>query len=155
MKNIEILATKFRVAIENAKNCNRFANNQCLNYFPYGCCGIATELLAKFLIENGVKEEIECIYGTYYDFSLGFPTHSWLQIGNNIIVDITGDQFIHYKVPLKFNSAVYVGPNNSFHDSFEINSKELYNHFNPANVISDLEYARKKTYYEIILEYIQ
>ena len=155
IRKIEELATKFRVAIESAKNSGCFTADQCFVNFPRGCCGVTSELLARFLIENGVNEKISCIYGTYYDYSLELPTHSWLRIGSNLTVDITGDQFEHYPEPIKFNEAVYVGPDTRFHSSFEINTEERCNNYYPLDDTYIRRHLSRKKLYQIILEYIQ
>lgn len=155
MRKIKELATKFRVAIESAKNSGRFTADQCFVNFPRGCCGVTSDLLARFLIENGVNEEITCMYGTFYDYSLELPTHSWLRIGSNLIVDITGDQFEHYPEPIRFNEAVYVGPDDGFHNSFEINTEERCTNYYPLDDTYIRRHLSRKKLYEIILEYIK
>lgn len=154
MKKIKELAIKLRSAIDSAKSDDKFMADQCFINFPEGCCGITSELLARFLIDNGVDETIICMYGTYYDDSLGRPSHSWLRINNDLIVDITGDQFKFYPRPINFNESVYVGPYTRFHRSFEITAEEQCNNYFPLDDTYIRSHLSRKKLYDIILEYI-
>lgn len=49
MKEIKVLATKFRKALEKAKDDGIFIYIDDLSNFPSGCCGTTSELLAEFL----------------------------------------------------------------------------------------------------------
>ena len=60
----------------------------------------------------------------FYDLELENPPHAWLVIENDIVLDITGDQFKGYPEPLKFKESVYVGPYNKFYKSFEEKLRE-------------------------------
>lgn len=154
MQEIKELATEFRIAIENAKNDRRFTADQCFRNFPSGCCGITAELLAKFLMDNGIKRKLTYIGGTFREPSLELPSHAWLKIGNNIIVDITGDQFKYYPIPFNFSEPVYVGLYIDFYNLFEIDVEEICNNY----YLLDDRYIRnhisRRKLYEIILEYI-
>ena len=112
-KNIYSLVTKFRKAVECAKNEGAFNGNQILSRFPKGCCGIISSLLAKYLFENGINS-----YGVSGTFRSGNPeetqSHAWLVLEDNTIVDITGDQFKHSPIFLHYSEKVYVGPVNEF-----------------------------------------
>ena len=154
MQKIKELSIKFRSAIDNAKNDGSFMADQCFINYPRGCCSITSELLAKFLIDNGVDGTITCMYGTYYDDSLGRPSHSWLRINNDLVVDITGDQFEFYPRPINFNESVYVGPYTGFHRLFEITAEEQCNNYFPLDDTYIRSHLSRKKLYDIILEYI-
>ncbi len=154
MREIKKLATKFRIAIESAKNERRFITNQCFRNFPNGCCGITAELLARFLMDNGIKGKLTYIGGTYREYSLELPSHAWLKIENNIVVDITGDQFKYYPVPFNFNEAVYVGLYNDFYNLFEIDEEEICNNYYLLDDVYVRNHLSRRKLYEIILEYI-
>lgn len=154
MQKIKELAIRFRSAIDGAKSDGRFMADQNFINFPRGCCGITSELLARFLIDNGVDGTIICMYGTYYDDSLGWPSHSWLRINNDLIVDITGDQFEFYPRPINFKEPVYVGPYTRFHRMFEITAEEQCNNYFPLDDTYIRSYLSRKKLYAIILEYI-
>lgn len=154
MQKIKELAIIFRNAIDNAKNDGRFMEDQCFINFPRGCCGLTSELLARFLIDNGVDGMITCMYGTYYDDSLGRPSHSWLRINNNLVVDITGDQFEFYPRPINFNESVYVGTYTVFHRLFEITTEEQCNNYFLLDNTCIRGHLSRKKLYDIILEYI-
>lgn len=155
MKEIKEMATKFRIAIESAKNERRFTVDQCFRNFPNGCCGITAELLAKFLMDNGIKSKLTYIAGTYREQSLELPSHAWLKIENNIVVDITGDQFKYYPEPLNFNETVYVGLYNDFYNLFEIDEEEICNNYYLLDDVYVRNHLSRRKLYEIILEYIR
>lgn len=154
MREIKELATKFRIAIESAKNDRRFISDQCFRNFPRGCCGITTELLARFLMDNGIKDKLTYIGGTYREYSLELPSHAWLKIENNIVVDITGDQFKYDPAPLNFCDAVYVGLYNDFYNLFEIDAEEIFNNYYLLDDSYVPNHLSRRKLYEIILEYI-
>lgn len=148
------LATNFRTAIECAKSDGCFSSDQWFRNFPQGCCGITSELLARFLIENGVTQEITYMYGECYDDSLDRPAHAWLQIDGILIVDITGDQFKYYPEPIKSDNAIYIGPNNVFFRSFEIISTERCHNYYPLDDTYIRNHLSRKELYQIILKYL-
>jgi hypothetical protein len=119
MKNIKRLATQFREAINVAKDDRMFLREAVFREFPCGCCGIASELLAQFLLEGGIHTYYVC--GNYREGGFdNFQSHAWLVTENDIIIDITGDQFRYEPVFLNYNKSVYVGPMDDFHNLFEI-----------------------------------
>lgn len=92
MDYIERYAFKFRQAIEKALVNNEFYRIRPFNNFPIGCCNDASDLLAEYLFENGIKTKNIC--GTYRNG--GFYdkySHAWLETKEGIIIDITLDQF--------------------------------------------------------------
>ena len=119
MENILKLVSIFRVAMDTAKKEGKFIRDQRFNRFPTGCCGITTELIGKFLRDNGISDTFTYVSASYYDYELENPPHAWLLINEKIVVDITGDQFKNYPDPLKFDEPVYVGPYNFFYNMFE------------------------------------
>lgn len=154
MENIKKLATEFRGAIDDAKADGRFLEDQCFANFPVGCCGITSELLAHFLINNGVSGQIKCMYGTYYNDHLERPSHAWVTVDDKVVVDITGDQFKFYPEPITFNEPVYVGPYTRFYHSFEITDEEICNNYFPLDDTYMHRALSRKKLYDIILEYI-
>jgi len=88
-----------------------------LKDFPFGACGAASELLAKYLKNQG--------YGEFY-YVLGERdghSHAWLG-QNGLIIDITLNQFEDYEC------AVFVSKSLIFHKLFE--GEKLY----PAGYLS-------------------
>ena len=119
MKSIKRLATQFREAINVAKDDRMFLREAVFREFPRGCCGIASELLAQFLLEGGIHTYYVC--GNYRKGGFdNLQSHAWLVTENDIIIDITGDQFRYEPVFLNYNKSVYVGPMDDFHNLFEI-----------------------------------
>ena len=113
MKEIKVLATKFRKALEKAKDDRVFIYMDDLFNFPAGCCGTTSELLAEFLKINGITTEYFC-----GEVNCDNQTHAWLIAREKIIIDITGDQF-KYNVYLdNYNVKVYVGYQDLFHSRF-------------------------------------
>lgn len=107
------LVFEFRKAIEKAKEKGKFFDEP-FRRFPNGCCGDACDLLAQYLLENGINSKYVC--GTYYEDQ---QSHAWLEIGD-IIADITADQFKGDKnYPQEYITPCYVGKKNRFYELFE------------------------------------
>lgn len=123
MKEINIvrkLALNFREAIERAKASGE--QNQFFLKFPQGCCGDASDLLAQYLIKHDISSVYVC--GTYYGRTIEErQSHAWLKLNDELIVDITGDQFSNKEVFQYFNESVWCGPLSDFHRLFVINQE--------------------------------
>lgn len=147
------LANKFRKGIENAQASGEFNKRSILEYFPNGCCDLTSELLAKYFIENGIKN-IQRVHGSYYVYYDENESHVWILIDNEIIVDITGDQYKNNKSPFVFSNKVYVGNPTDFHNSFEKYEKEKYSGILSSEKTS-LGNPSDNEVYEIIKKYIR
>lgn len=135
-------ACKFRQAIERAKSNNEFHNN--MMNFPYGCCDLVSDLLKEYLKENGIFTKSVC--GTCYGLEDGNQSHCWLEI-DDLIIDITGDQFKFCDYFGNYNHKVYVGYYDVFHNMFE--------HENVDGVIYDFKLVGNLLEtYKIITKYI-
>lgn len=110
-------ALQFRAAIDNALEANE-VNSRAFRNFPIGCCDDASDLLAQYLLELGIRTNNVC--GTFYSDSGEQQSHAWLCLDDNTYLDITGDQFKFHKEPLCFSTPVYLGPPTPFHDLFHI-----------------------------------
>ena len=123
------LATVFRAAIEK---CDPKPLPEALENFPFGSCGDATLLLAKYLEQNNC--------GKFY-YMLGErsgKSHAWLQQGN-IMVDITADQF-HDN-----SEAVIVTTDHRWHLSFNGKAEGIADFENyDKNTVLRLSSAYKK-----------
>ena len=82
IEKIEQLVKKFRKAIEAAKCANEFNNDDIFNRFPRRCCGITSELLAEYLIKNGVET---IVVSSYRVESENYESHAWLVIKDDKI----------------------------------------------------------------------
>jgi hypothetical protein len=92
--NCKVLATKYRYAIDKALVKGEFINDSSFDRFPLGCCGDASDLLAQYLLDNGINTYYVC--GNYYSkdyITWNTQSHAWLMTEDRIIIDITGDQF--------------------------------------------------------------
>lgn len=114
MDRIESLATEFRQAIEDAINFGEFDDDINFRRFPSGCCGYASDLLAKYLYQNNITTWY--ISGVYKKED---QQHTWLQTEDMLIIDITGDQFKKHFGVLNYDKKVYVGEIDSFHRIFK------------------------------------
>ena len=124
MEKIVELVTRFREAIEKAKEEGCFVSDIPFCHFPRGCCGDASDLLAHYLLQHGISSNYIC--GNYYGDDKGFgQSHAWLQLENGIIMDITGDQFKYNDVFLNYSDTVYVGKMDSFHALFEVEERDI------------------------------
>lgn len=114
MNRIEYLATEFRHAIEDAINAGEFDDDINFRRFPRGCCGYASDLLAKYL--HQYKITTWYISGVYKKED---QQHTWLQTEDMLIIDITGDQFKRHRGVLHYDKRIYVGEVDSFHCLFK------------------------------------
>lgn len=150
MLELEILANKFRDAIDAAKDDGRFYRDQNFREFPKRCCGVASELLGRYLSSYGYN--VRHIGGTYRK---DMQTHAWLEIDEQIIIDITGDQFKNHPKPIKNRVPVYVGQYNDYYDLFEIEHNDVCSDQYPLSDIHIHNHMTEKELYNIILEYIR
>ena len=122
------LASIFRRAIIE---CDPVSFDVTLSNFPYGACGDASLLLAKYF-ENNKCGKFDYVLGNRDGWS-----HAWLQNGS-IIIDITADQFDDQDLPvivsrdhtwhLSFNGEIeYVADFNIFDCRTSISYKRMYN----------------------------
>lgn len=147
---LETFVYSFRKAIEDAK-----ANNELgvfFREFPVGQCGNTSDMLAQYLIDNGIGP-ITYVNGTYYGDGWDDRwAHTWLVV-NGLVIDITGDQFKYHKEPLSYDVPVYIGPMTDFYRLFEIGPGGECEHFGLEKQWS--HYQKLKDWYETILEYLK
>ena len=117
------VATRFRNAIEKARDAGEFASTcfhrERMNQFPKDCCDDTADLFAHYLyLEYGI-DSIR-VDGSYYDNKLGCTYyHSWQEV-EGLVIDLTGDQFENDDaIPIKAK-AVYVGKMDAFQCQFII-----------------------------------
>lgn len=117
-KDIKKLASDFRYAMELAKADGIFSSWIMLEDFPRASCGDASDLLAQYLLENGIQTYYvsgRAWFGGENDWN-----HAWLELKDGTVIDITGDQFKDNSFLLNFNKTVYVGPKSEFHKLFDV-----------------------------------
>ena len=122
-------------------------------HFPRRCCGITSELLAKYLLDNLPKNSIKLMYrsGTYYAED---QNHAWLQTSTGYVIDITVNQFSRRLPPLCFKESMYIGPYIDYYDIFDINYEGWCNNYYPLDDTPVRNHLTRKQLYEIIYEYI-
>ena len=115
------LATEFRRKIEYACESHRFSARDRMSRFPMGCCDDSTDLFANYLWQTcGIRSyRVDGVY--FADNSEDSIWHTWLEV-ENVIIDLTADQFPDYE-------SMYVGKADSFHQKFEVHSREFYRGF--------------------------
>lgn len=90
-KSIEEYATEFRNALDIVVSKGSFGRLRIFRGFPNGCCGYSSDLLAEYLIKNGIeRDRIQRISSESLKQQY---THVWLMIDEALFVDITADQF--------------------------------------------------------------
>lgn len=137
IREIKYLSSRFRRGIEIAHG-KRLFQKQPFSDFPNACCGDAPELLAQYLMDNDLSQNISCrtVHGTYRynDFENIFG-QSWLVVDGAYIVDITSDQrqFKNEHIfPQDAIQPCYVGTKSMFHSLFEIESSQCRNFLWPG-----------------------
>lgn len=119
------LASQFRAAIDAAQAEGEFERDVAFSHFPRGCCGDAMDLLGEFLLENDIESIYVCGNHYYDNIEEGTQSHAWLLI-DNLIVDITRDQFQTDDTYYKYDKSVYVGGGDAFHDLFEVEEGDVH-----------------------------
>jgi hypothetical protein len=146
---LERLVYDFRRAIEAAKKNNE--PGEFFRKFPDGQCDHACDILAQYLIDKEIRS-INIMNGTYhYDYNGNSQSHTWLLVGDSVI-DITGDQFRYCKEPLKNDTPVYIGPVTDYYRLFEVRPGDICKHIGLNRTWA--HYHKLKTWYEIILQYL-
>lgn len=85
------LASEFRYALEKVSNKGKYGELTIFAKFPDGCCTYTSDLLAEYLIDNGIQRERIQILNS--ESTRNGYTHCWLMIDNIFYLDITADQF--------------------------------------------------------------
>lgn len=151
MKEIEQLAIQFRKAMDRAFLNGEFENDTiCFFRFPHGCCGDASYLLAKYLLDHGIETQYVC--GTHYVWGEEeYPdsqSHAWLLDRGENIIDITGDQFSNDSEYNFYNLTTYYGKLDEFHNLFEVEQRDIHGYF---DISAD---SRLMRIYKAILKYL-
>ncbi len=148
--SLEIFVNNFRKAIEAAKKNNE--PGELFRKFPVRQCGHTSDILAQYLIDNGISS-VTYVNGTYYGDDIdNRQSHTWLLV-DGWVIDITGDQFKYHKELLNYDIPIYIGPMTEFYRLFEINPGGMHEHFGLDYQWSN--YHKLKTWYEIILQYLE
>ena len=150
LKNIKYIASQYRSAIDKTLAMGEFDNDFSFNRFPRGCCGDASDLLAQYLLDNGIKTYYVC--GNYYydEPTKGAQSHAWLQTEDKTIIDITGDQFKDYSAFLNYDVSVYVGPGDEFHRLFEVEDRDVHENMGLEALGSICRPRLRELYWKIV-----
>jgi len=152
MKYIKRLVNQFRNAIDVARDAGELDKDISFYKFPRGCCGDASDLLAQFLLENGIRTYY--VSGTYRDVSFeNIQTHAWLLTDNQTIIDITGDQFRDNPDFLNYDKSVYVGAEDDFHRLFEVEDRDVHENIS-LDALGSMCQPRLKGLYRKIIKHI-
>lgn len=105
------IAISFRMAIIKAKQNKEFNNKDRMFNFPRGCCDDSCDLLAYYLHDR-YQIHAKQVNGVYRDNDFYNTTnHAWLTV-NDIIIDITADQFPSL---IEYVNGIYVGSDSEFY----------------------------------------
>ncbi len=156
MDKIQELAESFRAAIDRAYENNEFTKYATFSQFPNDCCDIACDLLGQYLLEHGIQTiQINGININDDDWH-----HVWL-IVDDIVIDITGDQFVNKILSAKEVSSVHVGEEGRVHKLFgrnkivEVNTNFMNpNEFYGFNKQPNARQKMLIELYEIICRYL-
>ncbi len=150
LTSIEHLAHKFRSAIETAINENELNADIVFRCFPNGCCGDTCDLLAQYYLDYGIKTK-RVLGSVKNKFTNSRQSHAWLKYHNNVIIDITGDQFKDDPMFLCNCNPVYIGKKNDFYRLFDIEEIDSFKGLSDLDCFSQ---ERLTELYEIVLQFI-
>lgn len=153
MEDVKILVKQFRDAIDKAKKAGEFEKDSIFSRFPRGCCGDASDLLAEFLLRKGIRTDYVCGTYYYYDEEHNSQSHAWLFSKDNVIIDITGDQFKDDSTFLNYDIPVYIGEEDDFHKLFDEEDRDIHIHYGIGALGGMCQY-RLWDLYERIIKYI-
>lgn len=108
------LAKSFRNAMEIVIEREQYGKLTLFRNFPKGCCQYTADLLAEYLLHNGIpKEQIVAVSSETLQDRY---THYWLLVYDTYFVDITADQFMGKTLFIKYASipACLVVPRNTY-----------------------------------------
>ena len=148
-ENIVQLVKEFRTAIDTAKSHGEFDEDFSFCHFPRGCCGDTCLLLGHYLLANGINSRYVC--GNYHGKHGHFQSHAWLLTDDEMIIDITGDQFSDDSQFYNFNFPVYIGKETTFHQLFQERSSRARL---PFHKLGCMEPHRLPRIYNKIMKYL-
>lgn len=159
MKNIEKLVRRFREAIDVAAEKDEFYRIPPFSNFPRDCCDLTCDLLQYYLSEYGI--EVKQVNGEYWDTKDRLSRHHvWLKLDENIVIDITGDQFNKEFGRLYYMDSVYIGEEIRTHKKFCERKPQAYTSFmNPDEYTGfgktpSLRQKTLKLLFDIISQYL-
>lgn len=116
------LASDFRRALETISAKGLYGRLSIFRSFPKGCCGYTSDLLASYLIENGIQPDRLQVAKS--ETNKQQYTHSWVVIDHTLCVDITADQFntnIYFRKYQPIPSCLIVPLGTDLYECFESN----------------------------------
>ena len=141
------LASKFRRALEMVATKREYGRLSLFASFPKGCCTYTSDLLAEYLIENGIqRDRIQVLNGRA---SKGFDTHCWLMIDDMYYLDITGDQFSNkpnYKKYSPIHDCCFVPRDTYFFERFANENLNYSNNVGINTYSGDTSYKLQVVY---------
>ena len=150
--DIKKLANQFRNAIDQARDVGEFDKDFSFYKFPRGCCGDASDLLAQYLLDNDIRTYYVC--GTYSNGSFeSVQSHAWLLTDDQIIIDISGDQFRSNSEFLNYDRTVYIGTEDKFHGLFKVEDRDVRENMG-LDALGDMCQSRLIELYSKIVKYI-
>jgi hypothetical protein len=104
-------------------------------------------------VEHGICTNYVC--GQHYTEDYGCDaSHAWLMLENNMIIDITGDQFSGKPAFLNYSKKAYIGKMDAFHKLFVVEKYDVRKTVSLYD-LGCLDPARLPRIYNIIMEYIE
>jgi len=152
IQEIQEMAFRFRQAADNAFRHGAFGPNYPFNNFPHECCDDMCDLFGQLLLEKEVL--IFKVHGIYrYDNWTHQYPHVWLKLEDDIIIDLTGDQYKNDPIMLNYDLSCYVGKGNCLYSLFPKEEQTSYPYYG-INSYGDSN-TRKRLWklYDIILDF--
>ena len=153
MNFLKRLAYEFYEGLDFVSRKKQYGRLTVFGGFPNGCCRYASDLLAEYMIDNGIaRERIQMVEGETKE--KGY-THCWLMIDDTFYVDITAGQFngkSYFKEYQPIESSCVVPKDTYLYECFD-NKKMQYIRNVGINSYSYDTPFKLKVIYEAVIQY--
>lgn len=152
INEIRELACVFRLAVDNACNHNVFKEYP-FNRFPNECCDDICDIFGQILLENDVSVcKVHGIF-RYDNWEHKYP-HVWLQLEDETIIDLTGDQYSDNPIMLNYNIPCFIGKPTELHKLFVNDDLQIYPFYGIDNYYDEKTRRRLWSIYDTIRNYM-
>ena len=153
IREIRQLASQFRSAADNAFEQDAFGQEYPFDRFPEECCDDMCDLFGQLLFERNIAVfKVRGIY-RYDNWEHKYP-HVWLQLEDETIIDLTGDQYCDDPLMLNYSNPCFVGRASEFHALFPEEDLQTTPFYGINNYVDENARQRLWKLYNTILTFM-